>query len=214
MKGIMFKPYLIPKIISGDKTHARQLLKPQPIESVAELKEHSGVKGYWIPYAADRRMVNNNVGSRKNDCGYTPRYRVGETVYIKEAWCEDYTGEKIYYKLDGGESPGPKGFWRSPLFMPAWAARTFSKILSVEAKRLQDMTEADARAEGIFSVHLPLCGFDGTTVWTWKQYPNQSIYDSPIGAFAHLWGSINPDSPWACNPWVFDYGLEVEECTS
>ena len=61
---------------------SRLLIKPQPIADVAELKEHSSIREYWIPYAADRRMVNNNTGNHPNDCGYRCKYIAGERYKI------------------------------------------------------------------------------------------------------------------------------------
>lgn len=84
----------------------------------------------------------------KNIALVKPRYQVGETVYIKETWCESYFGEPIYYKLDGKESPGPKGFWRSPMLLKAINARYFITITDVRAERLQNITEEEAKAEG------------------------------------------------------------------
>jgi len=123
----------------------------------------------------------------------SPRYQVGETVYVKEAWCEDYYGQKIYYKSDGGESPGPKGFWRSPLFMPAWAARYLITILDVKAERLQEITEEDCIGEGCPHALITLA-----------EVPMQEWYH-------HLWNSTNKDYPWENNPWVEAYRFKMAE---
>lgn len=40
--------------------------------------------------------------------------------------------------------------WRSPLFMPKWAARIWLEITGVKVQRLQEITEEDAKAEGIY----------------------------------------------------------------
>jgi len=118
-----------------------------------------------------------------------PRYHVGQTIYIKEAWCESFDGSKIHYKLDGGESPGPKGFWRSPLFMPAWAARRFVKILAVTAGRVQEITEAEAKKEGVGY------GFQMNAGWPDYQHIENGIcsltQDTAIASFSTLWDSIN-----------------------
>lgn len=104
-----------------------------------------------------------------------PRYLLGEVVYIKEAWCLGaYTykkGADIIYKLgskseevsvrtipwnDWLETHSPYGSsnvveakWRSPRFMPAWAARYFVKIIGVREERTKDITPEDCLAEGI-----------------------------------------------------------------
>ena len=177
MKGIMFKPDMIQAIVEGRKIQTRRVIKPQPIAMPVNIT-------HW--------------GNR---------YQVGGTVYIKEAWqvCgltpDGYSGGyeagyplesipktkpdfryALFYALNGDEGP-----FRSPLFMPEWAARYFLKILAVRAERLQEITEEDAIKEGI----------DGD----FQEYPRL--------AFSGLWDSINPKHPWESNPWVWVYEFEL-----
>lgn len=83
----------------------------------------------------------------------------------------------------------------SPLparFAPRWTSRLTLEIASVRAQRLQDISEADARAEGVvdrpplLSVHR--VGFAGT-------------WDLRHGKRA----------PWRVNPWVFAYTVRAVE---
>lgn len=147
MKGILFKPDMIQAIREGRKTVTRRVITPQPIDCVTELKRHSEYLDYYIPYTVERKMANNNAGYRKDDCGYVPRYQVGETVYVKEAHRfvqgngkpNDFgvvypEGEIKWWRDNGGQFNYPIiEKRRSPLFMPAWAARTFLKITDVRA---------------------------------------------------------------------------------
>jgi len=171
MKGILFKPEMIQQIVNGSKSVTRRVIKPQPI--VAE--NYKGI----------------TIEDLEFD-GFKPHYHVGEVVYVKEAWCESYYGEPICYKLDGGESPGPKGFWRSPLFMPARAARYFIQITDAKPQRLQEITEEDAEKEGLISQRIYDCGTCRLK-------------------FKLLWDSINPRYPWESNPWVFVYSFKLVE---
>ena len=176
MKGILFKPDMIQAIIEGRKTQTRRVIKPQP---KADLIKHAN-SSYWISGLTDDTYERVHI----------PRYQVGETVYIKEAWCESYYGEPICYKLDGKESPGPKGFWRSPIFLKAINARYFILIKGVRAERLQEITPKDCIAEGIIEEYG-----DGL-----------ALRDK----FENLWDSINKDYPWESNPWVFRYEFEYQ----
>ena len=97
--------------------------------------------------------ITDNAGTR-----ITARYQVGETVYIKEACCiECYKGDGIEdacYKTDddtGGDTNISCQFlkWRSPLFMPAWAARYFIKTTDVRAERLRlPLSPEELKREG------------------------------------------------------------------
>lgn len=62
------------------------------------------------------------------------------------------------------------------------------KIVSVRVERLQDISEADALAEGV-SPDMGLC-------W-------QSGDDTPRGMYGELWESINGPGSWDTNPWVW-----------
>ena len=134
-----------------------------------------------------------------------PRYQVGEVVYIKEA-------NKLRASDDGWDVQYKDGYikpcniavdlstdeqffawtknWRSPLFMPAWAARTFIQFTDVRPERLQTITEEDAVAEGI----------------TLELEPGDA---PPAMRYATLWDAINPLYPWASNPHVWREAFKV-----
>jgi hypothetical protein len=134
-----------------------------------------------------------------------PRYQVGEVVYRKEAY--------LIYAYLGGQAnikyydPNAEVTWlhypkdnprklpnlhkkHSPLHLPAWAARDFLQITAVRAERLQEITEADAIAEGI-----PPFAPDG-------KVQSSTI---PRKHYANLWNSINKENQWASNPWAWVY---------
>lgn len=188
MSGIMFKSYLIPKIIDGTKTHTRRLQGLKEINQEPDKWRLMGFNGTEYIFGSTQKPLSLAVKAR---------YKLGETMYIREAWATDkifdtmssnyiealgVASVPLWYKIADDQLDNPltkQGRWRFPRFMPQWAARTFIKILSVEAKRLQDMDEADARAEG----------FDG--------------YDD----FVSGWDVINKNQKWNTNPWCFDYSF-------
>lgn len=121
------------------------------------------------------------------------------------------------YAADGGEKPlpmrtqltRPKGskefVWRLkiPRFVPAWAVRTRLEIVSVRVERLQDITEEDAKAEGIVSRKVSSgdtrCGLQ--TVWGLGA--DNDWCASATQAFQYLWESIHGPGSWDANPFVF-----------
>ena len=104
------------------------------------------------------------------------------------------------------------GAARSPLFMPAWAARTFLKITDVRAERLQEITEDDALAEGIEISSWECCitPFKNYSKRKEDQHPNNGFSSAP-SSYKSLWDSINKDYQWESNPWVFRYEFEKVE---
>jgi hypothetical protein len=97
------------------------------------------------------------------------------------------------------------GKWRSPLFLPRWAARFLLEVKSVRVEKLHDITEEDARAEGA----LPISPME------LKQLPNSLLVPggrygkgyipgkSYRAGFYQLWEGINAKkASWDTNPWV------------
>lgn len=90
---------------------------------------------------------------------------------------------------EGVEMPAHTGRWRPSIHMPRWASRLTLRVTDVRVQRLQDISEADAEAEGVWSV------FDQDAART----PGTAL-----GCFPHLWDSINGKrAPWDSNPWVW-----------
>lgn len=195
MKGILFKPAMIKAIVDGRKTQTRRVMQNQPtlMDKV---------------YGKDFRK---DFGARK------PRYQVGETVYIKEAWrISEWDNEGGQFRLEyrlGGFSEWlcvtneviekywlpnivwPEETWHSPMMQRADFARYFIQIADVRAERLQEITEEDAEAEGIDP----------------GQCTDENYLDFPaVKMFARLWDSINkPPYDWDSNPWCFVYSFRM-----
>jgi hypothetical protein len=101
-------------------------------------------------------------------------------------WCGD---------LLRGEPGHP---WRSPRFMPRWASRITLEVTDVRVERLQDISEDDARAEGIYWSEE----FQG---WTSGRGPDETCDfhgQWATHSFMKLWCSLHGDGAWLANPWV------------
>lgn len=103
-------------------------------------------------------------------------------------------GETVWISWHDVSKPYSK---RPYIFMPFWASRIHLQILAVRTERLQEISEADAIAEGIV--------FDGE----WYLGPihpkkgTRKVYNTARQAYAALWDSINGDKlSWASNPYV------------
>ena len=144
MKGILFKPDMIKAIAEGRKTQTRRL------DGLKEINKEPNAWTYHpgcsFPKLGRFTFWFDNQKPYHGETGVTvckPRYRIGEVVYIKEAWATYIQDDslkpsqipehyRIWYKTDdSGELSKYRGKWRSPLFMPEWAARYFIKLLDV-----------------------------------------------------------------------------------
>lgn len=91
---------------------------------------------------------------------------------------------------------GPR--WRPSIHMPRWASRITLEVTDVRLERLQDISEEDAKAEGVATRCLaepdesPECsvGF---------RNPDGFALDN----FRSLWDAINGAESWDANPWVW-----------
>jgi len=84
--------------------------------------------------------------------------------------------------------------WRSPIHMPRWASRLTLEITDVRVQRLQDISEADAKDEGVTA-----------GVCTHPDCSPGSCADSRYRpAFLLGWDRLNGKrAPWSSNPWVY-----------
>jgi hypothetical protein len=116
---------------------------------------------------------------------------VGDQLWVRETFAGDYGCGFIYAAdhpnsdirkgdLDDGEQTLRR--WTPSIHMPRDASRITLEIVGVRVERLNDISEADAMAEGVTKGPLD---------------PWQST------AFMRLWESINGPESWAANPWVW-----------
>lgn len=85
--------------------------------------------------------------------------------------------------------------FRPGIHLPQWAARIWLEVLDTRVQRVQEITEEDARAEGV------------EAAW------NSARYSYVLG-FRKVWDQINGDRPgcsWESNPWVFAYTFRRTE---
>ncbi|WPM83115.1 hypothetical protein R5W60_21715 (plasmid) [Brucella pseudintermedia] len=121
-----------------------------------------------------------------------------------------------------GERPDWAGKFRQAMHMPRWASRITLEVTDVRIERLQDISEADAIAEGIYRVDPTEeeiasgeCTRDdfvfiapGTRSGigiTKEQRDRENWGPTPQFAYGLLWDSINGPGAWKENPWVAAY---------
>ena len=196
-RPILFSGPMVRAILNGTKTQTRRVVKPQPRRMM----------GGWV------RMFN--VWMFPNVC---PVYRMkcpygvpGDRLWVREAWRTteglDHVkpsnlvpGAPILYEADiwndGFPYGFPKGKLRPSIFLLRWASRILLEITSVRVERVQDITEEDAKAEGIKH------GMDAV-------YASALLEDKPLcparREFMLLWDTLNAKRGfgWDENPWVW-----------
>lgn len=95
------------------------------------------------------------------------------------------------FKWDHGDSPCR---WRPSIFMPRWASRLTLEVTGVRVERLQDITAADAIAEGLFR--------DMAGHWAFSERGEERFEDART-CYLRGWDTINGEGAAAANPWVW-----------
>ena len=88
---------------------------------------------------------------------------------------------------------------RPSIHMPRWASRLTLTVTDVRVERLQDISEADAKAEGC----------DAVLALTIKR-PNGAHPGNPRECYCDLWNSLHGPGAWDANPWVVALTFNVQ----
>jgi len=195
---------MVHAILDGRETQTRRIVNPQPVYETTSQDvqwfrwRHQGLTANGIqthlpmasPYgqSGDRLWVRETHGifgvdGRTVSVGYAERLPAGKTL-------ADTDGGLDLITLDDDKSLAwakarvDYERWRPSIFMPRWASRITLEVTGVRVERLQDISEADAIAEGI-------------------ERPNNPVWYA-VDEYQHLWDQINAKrAPWASNPWVW-----------
>lgn len=97
--------------------------------------------------------------------------------------------------------------WKPSIHMPKEASRIWLQVTNIRVERLQDISQEDAQAEGVFPPAPHRCG-------GWKNELHD-FKDCFRCAFKVLWNQINGPSgnTWDANPWVWVISFKVLSTT-
>ena len=200
-RPIIFSAPMVRAILEGRKTQTRRIVKPQLIAWLHDKR------GWELSRTEQHAAVFADTFAKH----YSQHGKAGDRLWVREAFSY-YEHPELYdcirYKADGHCQKPDFGKmteeecgrfemncdgcgcadhrWRSPIHMPRWASRITLEITNIRVERLQDISEADAQAEGVTeSIVLP--GDRG----------------SFVASFGYLWESIYGAGSWNANPWVW-----------
>ena len=211
IKPILFNTEMVRAILDGRKDATRRIVKG--------FIPDDAVWGYtaFTPkgYISCRGTFADGYGEKFFKLPCEP----GDILYVRETW-HKYTkrigkgescrlAEFYGYKASVANSEDAEEPWRPSTQMPKEAARIWLKVMNVRVERLQEITDEQAKREGIQYDECP-------TGFTWKQETDMhNCYTTPIGAMQALWNSTIKKSDldrygWDANPWV--WVIEFERC--
>jgi hypothetical protein len=223
---ILFSPPMVQAIQAGRKTQTRRIIKAAlddrglrwanpktgwedwhscPVKCpYGKIGDILWVRETYYEYGSWQRRHNPKKG--RAEWYFAGK---GQYAYIGDPLESTVEKKRVYDKL---------GWYKRPaLFMPFEACRLFLRITDIWGERLQDISEDDAKAEGLsclskdngitYKWGIPdrdgLPGNDDHG-WHWRDWEID-----PRMAFKHLWESINGPGSWS-NHWVWVVNYETQ----
>lgn len=125
----------------------------------------------------------------------------GDLLYVRENWMK--IEAKIYFQSDEAEDEIKETYdlnklrWKPSIHLPKAFSRLWVMVEGIRVERLQDITEEDAKSEGIEPVLNGFKNYIRSLPLYWQN--PRPAYNS----FASLWKSINGEDSWKENPWVW-----------
>ncbi|MCG7588283.1 hypothetical protein [Photobacterium sp. OFAV2-7] len=195
---MIFNQEMIKALLDGRKTVTRRPLKVQP----SDFDTYDGIALLY-----DEQGNECVIGQKP----FVPPGNRDDLIWVRETWqgplfaAEDWSAYKenkqpfknpkyCHYRANGDscefvdmDTEDTVYRWRPSIHMPRWASRLTLRITDIRAERVQDITEEQAKDEGML---------------TNDEFP--TFYST---AFCGLWESLY--SNWSDNPWVWVIEFEV-----
>jgi hypothetical protein len=126
------------------------------------------------------------------------RVKPGDRLWVRESFHDLSDGSMRaqghrprWYRADSDSGSNVR--WRPSIHMPRWASRITLTVTATKIERLQDITDVDAKAEGI----------EATEFWR-EEHP-------PSICFSVLWNSLHGAGAWDANSEVVAISFTVEK---
>lgn len=212
---ILFSTAMVQAILEGRKSQTRRPIKPQA------MVDEKGRLIWKNAPAGKTKEIEKGLPMSYGLKDYCPYGKPGDILWVRETWSPDLAGdgengyvEYIKYAADGTRLPVSwlkdyDGFKNRPgIHMNKEYARIWLQVTDIRVERLQDISEDDAKVEGV-NTHITELGpsyFDYETGY------NNGLFDAR-DSFRTLWRKINGAESWNTNPWVWAISFKVLSTT-
>jgi len=195
-RPILFSAPMVRAILEGRKTMTRRVMNPTgTVDSFVfnspaftrykYTKMWRDLEDRYCAYFETDPESGAKYGFAESfECPYG---QPGDRLWVRETFFEEPDG-RVYYRAG---YPAYESWvtgtvcvnWRPSIFMPRALSRILLEVTAVRVERVQDISQDDARREGIDPSHAGYC----------------------LGAFKRLWDSINSKRGygWDANPFVW-----------
>ena len=191
-RPILFSAPMVRAILDGSKTQTRRVVK-QDREGLLDCEPTPAWDAFWQCVACPYGKPGDRLWCRET-FAIVPRTAYARSEGVQQMLRPDDDHDAAIYRAGWDRSNG--GFrWRPSIHMPRWASRILLEIVSVRVERLQDISEDDARAEGIAYSER----FEGYCTGEAEHFNSHD----PRQSYFSLWEAINGAGSVAANPWVW-----------
>lgn len=202
-RGIIFSASMVRALLGGRKTQTRQIIKDRPNEMSI------GGAAYDAEFSPDKPYfwLNGFDGSPVRPLHPQPPYAPGDRLYVREAYTE---GTRAYPTLKFAADGKDEALKYTPsIHMPRRVSRIWLAVTEVRVQRLQDISEDDAIAEGIWRDTIPDGVIPGGN--TGFGFPGYSGFADARSAYSSLWNTLHtkPGETWQDNPWIVSVSFDV-----
>lgn len=232
--GLLFSAPMARAMIDGTKTQTRRIITDHNSRGNFKASQLDLTKAWVDPGPSPAGNPGEYLKAPLNPKapGYPddiierlyPKWMPGDEVWGRETFATRNFGDEkpdddrrrhyTMYRADGGGDPRDPlnyhdfgGRWVPSIHMPRWASRIVRTVLKVRAQRVEDITEADAYAEGFRGD--PTAGrFKCITT---GDPANDYTMPTARDAFLELFYNVNRRAPAKSNPWVWVLHFEPVE---
>lgn len=185
-RPIIFSAPMVRALLDGRKTQTRR---------VAKIKWEDGANPDFSGWRSEQVGPSHwqIIGGMGVGANIATPYAPGDRLYVREA--HKLIDRHCDYRADWPEATQHLFRWRPSIHMPRWASRLTLTVTDVRVQRLQEISEADAVAEGLETQPSPL-GISSYYCF------GQIAYSRAKPAFSALWNSLHGPGAWDANPWV------------
>ena len=199
-RPIIFSAPMVRALLARRKTQTRRLVT---------MRDERGLGYYLDAYCSEPITAANPRGMSREWNWWTADHRCGplackvpavpgDRLWVREAHAGGTPGvANVLYRAGHEEEPssGPRVDmrWHPSIHMPRWASRITLEVTDVRVQRLQDISEEDAKAEGVQN---------DTDGWIDYLMPSTQACANARGSFDTLWNSLHGPDASAANPWV------------
>ena len=188
--GMLSTSQMVRAILEGRKTQTRRVAKPV---------KHPDLGNLYTPGALAMGREPQHVIDRA-----CPMGQPGDRIYVRETFSQHPEWGQLAFRADGEEFEDADGWlwepkWIPSIHMPKDLARIWLEITGVRLERIQDISEADALAEG---ARFELASIDSVRIGATASF---------LSGFRNIWESTGGD--WDANPWVWAIDFKVLSTT-